>query len=577
MAETRITEIQSHIGTAAERASMDTTGLPIGSTFFETDTKLLYIWNLSTWTLFPAISATMDDLTILGSLIFTPSTTQVINAAGDAILANASLVVLDPDADYTLTSTPTIANGTTGQILYIACANGEANTVTIQDQDTLASTNLELQAPTRSVSGKEVISLYFDGTNWVEFQSREYGILTATALNVNLPADDNITIDGSTNPRTITMGVMRFLHTPAIQDTRAIHMQIDADSQADTHGMFIALSSTDLVDGEEVMGVEVTLDVSNATGGVLEAFRVNTAGAGTAGVHALHVDPGVEVIHQETGSFGAIEQGWKENGGLVDSTAAFNDPGTDLEIFSANGDKIYVGDAADFNSLQVNLATVASGAGVKPTFEFSIAGPGWTTFVPNDGTNGFRVSGTISWDESTLTNWAAVDVGGAAKKYIRVTRTQVGLGTKPVEDTIQVLASGEFGWDENAGLTIRQISDLGTGNNVFVGKTVYSPSAAQVIDSVGDAILANATAIELNPDGDYTLTSTPTIADGTKGQILFVTCANGESNTVTMQDQGSLGGSNLQLGAASRAISGRDILQLYFDGDDWIEVSFANN
>ena len=65
---TRITTIQRHLGTAAERAAMSTTGLPIGSTFEETDTKLVYIWDPVTaaWYLEPGISATVDDLTILG-------------------------------------------------------------------------------------------------------------------------------------------------------------------------------------------------------------------------------------------------------------------------------------------------------------------------------------------------------------------------------------------------------------------------------------------------------------------------------------------------------------------------------
>lgn len=106
---------------------------------------------------------------------------------------------------------------------------------------------------------------------------------------------------------------------------------------------------------------------------------------------------------------------------------------------------------------------------------------------------------------------------------------------------------------------------------------VYDPSNAQVINAVGDTILANATVVELNPNGDYTLTSTPTIADGTKGQILFVTCGNSETNTVTVQDEDTLGSSNLELGAATRAISGKDVLQLLFDGTDWLEVSFQDN
>lgn len=109
------------------------------------------------------------------------------------------------------------------------------------------------------------------------------------------------------------------------------------------------------------------------------------------------------------------------------------------------------------------------------------------------------------------------------------------------------------------------------------GNIKYEPLTTQVINAVGDTILANSALVVLNPDGDYTLTSAPTIADGTIGQIMYIICDNAEANTVTVQDQDSLGSSNLQLGATSRAISGKDILTLIFDGTDWIEQAYANN
>ncbi|GAF70611.1 unnamed protein product, partial [marine sediment metagenome] len=102
------------------------------------------------------------------TIIYTPSTAQVIDAVGDTILANATMIVLNPDANYIMTSAPTIANGTTGQILYITCDNAEANTVTVQDEDALANTNLELGGASRDISGKDVLTLMFDGTNWIE-------------------------------------------------------------------------------------------------------------------------------------------------------------------------------------------------------------------------------------------------------------------------------------------------------------------------------------------------------------------------------------------------------------------------
>ena len=43
------TDIQNHIGTAAERAAMSTTGLPAGSTWIETDTASIYKWDGTSW------------------------------------------------------------------------------------------------------------------------------------------------------------------------------------------------------------------------------------------------------------------------------------------------------------------------------------------------------------------------------------------------------------------------------------------------------------------------------------------------------------------------------------------------
>lgn len=130
----------------------------------------------------------------------------------------------------------------------------------------------------------------------------------------------------------------------------------------------------------------------------------------------------------------------------------------------------------------------------------------------------------------------------------------------------------------DAGKNLSSSSKVGynsvNDNLLFGSKTTFTPSAAQAITAVGDAVLANATVVVLNPDANYTLTSTPTIADGYTGQILFVTCGNGEANTVTLQDQGSLANSNLRLGAAGRTVAATSVLCLLFDGSDWIEVSF---
>lgn len=130
----------------------------------------------------PVLRMTVDDtgdITTTGGTIYTPSSAQVIDAAGDTILANATLIVLNPDADYILTSTPTIADGTTGDRLLVTCANAEANTVTLQDEALLGSSNLSLKAGTTTVIGGKAIEFIFDGTKWVETGSQDIGTFQA--------------------------------------------------------------------------------------------------------------------------------------------------------------------------------------------------------------------------------------------------------------------------------------------------------------------------------------------------------------------------------------------------------------
>ena len=146
--------------------------------------------------------------------------------------------------------------------------------------------------------------------------------------------------------------------------------------------------------------------------------------------------------------------------------------------------------------------------------------------------------------------------------FVITTGANIGTGTAPTTDNNDIIFSPQ-------GTEKFRVQGL--------GGVVYNPSSAQAITAVGDAVLANAAMVVLNPDADYTLTSTPTIADGITGQILYITSGNGEANTVSVQDQGTLGGSNLQLGDTSRVVGALDVLVLLFDGTDWIEVSFQAN
>jgi hypothetical protein len=101
-------------------------------------------------------------------IVITPTAAQSITGAGVAIISNASVIVINPDGDYTLTVNPSVTNGVmAGQLLYITCANAEANTITLNNHSDVAS-GVHLGAATRAISGTDCLALLYDGTDWIE-------------------------------------------------------------------------------------------------------------------------------------------------------------------------------------------------------------------------------------------------------------------------------------------------------------------------------------------------------------------------------------------------------------------------
>ncbi len=113
----------------------------------------------------------------------------------------------------------------------------------------------------------------------------------------------------------------------------------------------------------------------------------------------------------------------------------------------------------------------------------------------------------------------------------------------------------------------------------LAGTLSYTPSATQSITGVGSTILADAALVVIDPDGNYTLTSAPTIANGATGQVLYITAAPAETSAIIIQDQSSSGlATNVELaGDANRTIGVNDVLVLMFNGTDWVEISYSNN
>jgi hypothetical protein len=99
------------------------------------------------------------------------------------------------------------------------------------------------------------------------------------------------------------------------------------------------------------------------------------------------------------------------------------------------------------------------------------------------------------------------------------------------------------------------------------------PAAAEQVLAATTAIVASAVTVRISSAGAITLTAAPTIPDGEDGQIVCLT--NVGSANITIQDQGTLAGSNLRLAAAGVALTPRDSLWLRFDASlgAWLQVT----
>jgi hypothetical protein len=101
--------------------------------------------------------------------VCTPRANTNITAVSATIRSDAATVSLTANNSYTLTSAPTIADGQPGQRLRIINVD-TADTITIQDQGTLASSNLRLMTTTVALSPRDSIDLEYNATvgDWVQ-------------------------------------------------------------------------------------------------------------------------------------------------------------------------------------------------------------------------------------------------------------------------------------------------------------------------------------------------------------------------------------------------------------------------
>ena len=148
------------------------------------------------------------------------------------------------------------------------------------------------------------------------------------------------------------------------------------------------------------------------------------------------LDPGEKA---KLGTITNSTKSWIEETGpaFTDVTTEFGSDASDVQIFAADNDFIYVGYDTIFESIEVVLAVVSSDD-IVAVFEYW-NGSAWTALIVADGTNGFLQSGDI--EITVPVDWTTKDVNGTSKFYVRIQRTENTVTTPPTEDTIRIESS----------------------------------------------------------------------------------------------------------------------------------------
>lgn len=207
--------------------------------------------------------------------------------------------------------------------------------------------------------------------------------------------------------------------------------------------------------------------------------------------------------------------------------------------------------------------TLTGGATGTIHLERSVDGSNYTVLLSttNNPTTG-RLSGTqFSGEQTSFYRWRASTMTGAGSFNVAL------------ED------NDDFVGEIRNNKKVPSITF--TDERVYVPKLRFEPTGetAIVVRSTDTLLPSNfpkSYAIITATGSAMVMTSVPTIstAAAVLGDIYII---QSTTATITVQDDGTLAGSALELGAATRALGVGDILGLIYRGGKWWELFFANN
>lgn len=357
-------------------------------------------------------------------------------------------------------------------------------------------------------------------------------------------------------------GEIEVFHTATESGDHTLHLETDGAGFGNVVGVFSDFDPGALAAGQDATNILLTLDRRSTTGGDMHGIIVITT-AGSADATALEVGVDLNVIRHNSGTFGDMDECTSTAGG--DILSSCTSAGSDVTLFEADNHELVFGDAAQFTSIDVDLAT-DSNKNIDATFEYSTGNDTWTTFSPTDGTNGFQDSSRIAWELSDVSGWAT---GTSTRFFIRITRTRTGnISTPPVENLLQISNTNVFFWDLNAAVAVDILYASSTmlidGLSTLTG---FISTASSTIDSTL-TVTGNVGIGTDNPDGTLHVftASAGSISPTSSANDLTVENSADAGITILTPDSNisalNLGSPNRQTGAFFRWQNSTGILNI---------------
>ena len=253
------------------------------------------------------------------------------------------------------------------------------------------------------------------------------------------------------------LGSFILRHTAVVDDDHAIEIDVNADGHGDVKALDVAYETGSI--GEGCIEGVILLNINEADstiGSEVFGLEVLTTTVGAAKVVGIKTGVGVDPIEQFSGEFANLTT--ILNAGADVLTELSQGGAGNISMFVSDNNIATLGSNAKFEEIEIVLGT-ASSVTIDPLYEYSTGIGTWAAFTPTDGTNGFRNTGVLLWDDSVIPLWA-VGVGG--EYLIRITRTRNNITTTPIVDLIQAAAGTIHKWDKEGNLIVKTIETSAT-------------------------------------------------------------------------------------------------------------------